>query len=600
MQKTRLVRSRAGYLFLSLIVVAFWAVRADAGGASSSIASDGEVLKKVLKLDQAGGNLLKLDAWTGWQRGFVCENGVFVCDNGSDSRAQRGVSQTVVLNQEKPEPILAVAWSRAEGVDGARDHDYSLYLDLRYTDGTPLWGQVASWSVGTHDWEKAQVLVFPEKPVASVSFYMLLRGHAGKAWFRDPELKVVQAFLFDGVPVEPVGQGREGFQVRDVAAETDFVSLSQAAIDLELDCRTQDHDGATFFDVTLRDVSGSDRAITLIYAVPLPAVDLQWLRDPRRGVPVSEGREYLDAARFAAGANGRLSRYPFGAAAGVEEGIGLGIDMGRPAFFRVGYNAGTQELFLAYDIGLTPEKPVAHLRFCKFRFDKAWGFRGALARYYELFPDPFSLRIARQGLWMPFAKISDVNDWQDFGFRFKEGDNETAWDDRNDMLTFRYTEPMTWWMAMKEGTPRTLEAALAEARRLADEGKNRQAQALFTSGYHDEKGQFAARLLDTPWCNGAVWSMNSMPGIAGDVTDFRTKWNPELRQRLYGSSARSILDGEYIDSSEGYVTDELDFRRDHFAGAETPLTFSLDDRKPAIFRGLIAFEIGRASCRERV
>ncbi len=598
MQKTRLVRSRAGYLFLSLIVVAFWAVRADAGGASSSIASDGEVLKKVLKLDQAGGNLLKLDAWTGWQRGFVCENGVFVCDNGSDSRAQRGVSQTVVLNQEKPEPILAVAWSRAEGVDGARDHDYSLYLDLRYTDGTPLWGQVASWSVGTHDWEKAQVLVFPEKPVASVSFYMLLRGHAGKAWFRDPELKVVQAFLFDGVPVEPVGQGREGFQVRDVAAETDFVSLSQAAIDLELDCRTQDHDGATFFDVTLRDVSGSDRAITLIYAVPLPAVDLQWLRDPRRGVPVSEGREYLDAARFAAGANGRLSRYPFGAAAGVEEGIGLGIDMGRPAFFRVGYNAGTQELFLAYDIGLTPEKPVAHLRFCKFRFDKAWGFRGALARYYELFPDPFSLRIARQGLWMPFAKISDVNDWQDFGFRFKEGDNETAWDDRNDMLTFRYTEPMTWWMAMKEGTPRTLEAALAEARRLADEGKNRQAQALFTSGYHDEKGQFAARLLDTPWCNGAVWSMNSMPGIAGDVTDFRTKWNPELRQRLYGSSARSILDGEYIDSSEGYVTDELDFRRDHFAGAETPLTFSLDDRKPAIFRGLIAFEYIRAIARD--
>lgn len=598
MQKTRLVRSRAGYLFLSLTVVAFWAVRADAGGASSSIASDGEVLKKVLKLDQAGGNLLKPDAWTGWQRGFVRENGVFVCDNGSDSRAQRGVSQTVVLNQEKPEPILAVAWSRAEGVDGARDHDYSLYLDLRYTDGTPLWGQVASWSVGTHDWEKAQVLVFPEKPVASVSFYMLLRGHAGKAWFRDPELKVVQAFLFDGVPVEPVGKGREGFQVRDVAAETDFVSLSQAALDLELDCRTQDHDGATFFDVTLRDVSGSDRAITLIYAVPLPAVDLQWLRDPRRGVPVSEGREYLDAARFAAGANGRLSRYPFGAAAGPEQGVGLGIDMARPAFFRVGYNAGTQELFLAYDIGLTPEKPVAHLRFCKFRFDKVWGFRGALARYYELFPDPFSLRIARQGLWMPFAKISDVNDWQDFGFRFKEGDNETAWDDRNDMLTFRYTEPMTWWMAMKEGTPRTLEAALAEAKRLADEGKNRQAQALFTSGYHDEKGQFVARLLDTPWCNGAVWSMNSMPGIAGDVTDFRTKWNPELRQRLYGSSARSILDGEYIDSSEGYVTDELDFRRDHFAGAETPLTFSLDDRKPAIFRGLIAFEYVRAIARD--
>jgi len=54
------------------------------------------------------------------------------------------------------------------------------------------------------------------------------------------------------------------------------------------------------------------------------------------------------------------------------------------------------------------------------------------------------------------------------------------------------------------------------------------------------------------------------------------------------------LDGEYIDSSEGYVTDELDFRRDHFACADTPLTFSLDSRRPAIFRGLIVFEYIRA------
>ena len=52
---------------------------------------------------------------------------------------------------------------------------------------------------------------------------------------------------------------------------------------------------------------------------------------------------------------------------------------------------------------------------------------------------------------------------------------------------------------------------LAEARRLADEG-NAEAKALFTSGYHDAQGRLAARLLDTPWCNGAVWSMNSMPG----------------------------------------------------------------------------------------
>lgn len=85
-----------------------------------------------------------------------------------------------------------------------------------------------------------------------------------------------------------------------------------------------------------------------------------------------------------------------------------------------------------------------------------------------------------------------------------------------------------------------------------------------------------------------------MPGVAGEQTDFSIKWNPELRQKLYGSNSRATLDGEYVDSSEGYVTNELDFRRDHFAAAETSLTFSLDGRKPAIFRGLIAFEYVRA------
>ena len=112
-------------------------------------------------------------------------------------------------------------------------------------------------------------------------------------------------------------------------------------------------------------------------------------------------------------------------------------------------------MYLAYDIGLTPEKPTAKLRFCRFDFDPAWGFRAALARYYELFPEQFRCRTPEQGLWMPFAKISKVKGWEDFGFKFKEGNDETTWDDEHGILTFRYTEPMTWWMPMPKDMPRT-------------------------------------------------------------------------------------------------------------------------------------------------
>ena len=191
---------------------------------------------------------------------------------------------------------------------------------------------------------------------------------------------------------------------------------------------------------------------------------------------------------------------------------------------------------------------------------------------------------------MPFAKISQVTNWQDFGFAIKEGTNETAWDDQHGILTFRYTEPMTWWMRMDPALPRTIPSALAEARRLAEQEKDVRAQALLTSGFHDEQGQWSGRLQNQPWCDGAVWSINSMPGIAGDITDFKLNWNAELRERLYGTTRKADLDGEYIDSSEGYVTDELNFRRDHFAAATTPLTFSRKTHQPAIFRGLIVFE----------
>ena len=563
-----------------------------------SAVSDGTPLKRVIAAGHGGENLLDPGAWRPWQKGFEKRDNVFICDNASDAQVQRGISQTVTLNQIRPEPIVAAAWSKAEAVSGSRDSDYSLYLDLVYSDGSSLWGQVAPFNIGTHDWEKAQVIVFPEKPVKSVSFHMLLRRHPGKAWFRDPELRVLKppagACLFDGVPVSLSDFTAEGFQVRDVAADSDFVQIEHSALGLELEYHQEQTDKATFFDVTISDTTGEDRAITLIYAIPITAEECIWLQDPRQSLAVESNQEYVNAGSFSAGANGRLSSYPFAALSDAEQGTCLGIDMDRPAFFRAGYNAETKELFLAYDIGLAPEKPRARLRFCKFTFDPEWGFRAALARYYEIFPDQFRCRTPDQGLWMPFARISDVNDWHDFGFKFKEGTNETAWDDKSQILTFHYTEPMTWWMSMPKEMPRTLESALTEARRLADEKADPRARAFLTSGYHDRTGQFPARLQDTPWCNGAVWSINSMPNIKGDITDFKNKWSPELRERFYGPEAKGDLDGEYIDSSEGYVTDELDFRRDHFAGAETPLTFSLDGRKPAIFRGLISFEYVRA------
>lgn len=587
--------------FLSLIIHAFTSTQAVEQGIPSS---DGTVTKKTLGLESQGANLLEDDRWEPWSEGFVREANQWVCDNGKNSDSGRGAVQRLTLNQTTPQPIVASAWSKALEVGGTSDVDYAIYLDLVYSDGSERWAQTASFKTGTHDWQRARLIVFPERPIRSLSFNMLMRNHSGKAIFRDPELRAIEVpqggALFDGVPVVPRGETFEGFQVRDVAAGGDFVRINQEALGLSLETRQVRQDGARFVDVVLRDTTGKDRAVTLLYAIPVSPVGARWLDDPRRDVPVETGREYVHSTSFRAGANGRLSSYPFGAISlqgGEKRGLGLGIDITQPAYFRVGYNAGTGELWLAYDLGLTPEKPAAKLRFCQYEFDPAWGFRSALAAYYRLFPEAFRRRVPQQGLWMPFARISRLKDWEDFGFRFKEGNDETDWDDAHGILTFRYTEPLTWWMPMAKSIPRTIDSALAEARRLAEIGR-KPAQALLTSGYHDSDGQHTARFIEAPWNRGAVWSMNSMPHIAGETNDFKSKWNPRIKERYYGPGRKGELDGEYVDSSEGYVSDELDFRRDHFAATETPLTFSIDTRQPAIFRGLIAYEYVRGIGRD--
>lgn len=562
---------------------------------------DGATLKAVLTADPGNDNLLRDDGWRPFELGFERRDGVIVCDNGGDAKARRGASQTVVLDQARPEPIVASAWSRAENVGGGSDNDYSLYLDIKYADGTPLYGQTGNFRTGTHDWSKAEVLIIPEKPIKQVSLYLLLRGHTGRALFKDPALRAIRApegaAVFDGVPVLPKAPPTEGFQVRDVAAGSGFVAIGREALGLRIDARRAESDGATFVDATISDITGKDRAISLIYALPVPAGGVRWLEDPRRQETALHPREYVSASRQRAGANGRLSRYPFAAIDAAGNGMAIGIDMGHPSFFRAGLNMGTRELFLAFDLGLAPEKSSAHVRFCIFKFDRAWGFRAALARYHALFPDHFRCRTPRQGNWMPFAKISALPNPEDFGFAFKEGNDETKWDDAHGILTFRYTEPMTWWMKMPKDMPRTIDAAEAEARRLAGAG-DRRAAAFAASAMHDASGRPCAELRDTPWCDGAVWSMNSIPGIPGEHTDFKLKWNPALRDSLYGPDRKGDLDGEYVDSSEGYVTAPLDFRREHFAAADTPLTFATDSRQPAIFRGLVAFEYVRAIARD--
>ena len=547
--------------------------------------------------------VLGLDAARPYERGFTRDGDEIVVDNGDDAARRAGAVWSLALNQTEARPFTVRTEARCErGPGGTRTRAFSLYVDLVYMDGDHLWGQTADFAPDPQrGWRAGTVTVIPAKPVRSASVYCLYRGLPGRVRFRAPAVRIreqADLALFDAQPVAlgDLPRHEAGFLVRDVQCADDGyapIPVGGEAKGVRLSVvETLAADGATY-RVTVEDRTGRDRALTLVYAWPLPAGDLVFEEDPRTAVPLADNApQRSDAQAMGCGAGG-LNRWPFGAVSVGGRGFALGIDTAHPAYFRTAVHPRTRLLFIAFDLGLAPEKRTAAFAFRRFTF--TGGFRGALAVYAAREPDAFKTRVPEQGIWMPFRAIKSVENWQDFGFKFKEGNDETAWDDAHGIFTFRYTEPTTWWLSMDKahGTNRfTMADCLAKVESLAAKGDPR-ARAWRGSVMRDEDGARVGRVMDTPWCRGAIWLLSPLPDIAG-VCEYKVKNTEADFAKFYAKPFPVGQDGEYIDSAEGYLTPTLDFNRAVFAASDTPLVFSSDeDHRPALFKGLSMYEYVR-------
>ena len=609
---------------------------------------------RVVKASEMGKPLLRngdfeqtgQGGFPGWQaaaKGFEVGtgqgrggSGTLVCDT-RQSQGWFGASQSVQLNRTAAAPLVVRGWSKAENVTGGSDSGYSLYVDLVYADGTPLWGQTGNFRCGTHDWQPREFVILPDKPVKTLTVHCLFRGHTGKVWFDDVTVEEVKAevgaVLFQGVPVVPVDAGSllgspvqrvltnaaaaGVFLARDVAANSDFHSFENGAcpeLGLKLTTEFIVRSNHTVIQGRLSDLKGQDRAVTLVFALPVEGGGWHWGDDIRRSRAIEGNGEFANQVAVHCGATGTMSLYPLAAIWNDQAGLALALDMARPAQYRLGCQAGLKLLHVACDFGLVKETKhfpsSADFRFVCYGFEPRWGFRAAFEKLTEILPEYFKVRSKEQGIWMPFTDVSTVQGWEDFGFRYHEGNNNVPWDNAHGILSFRYTEPMTWWMPMKKETPRTLPEALRIREEMAQDrngSQRRLAEASRVAAMFDETGQPGLMFRDEPWCRGAVWSLNPNPFLeaqrpasiaatnAPDVArpSFNAAtihWNDTIRHQLYGPAAKGQLDGEYLDSLEGYVTAELNFRREHFRDSTVPLSFAGDTRQPALFKGLAVFE----------
>jgi hypothetical protein len=275
----------------------------------------------------------------------------------STSGDTHGASQVITLNRTEPRPLYFSAWSKAEGVSGAPDIHYSLYLDIRYTDDTWLFGQTLQFDTCSLDWQSREGYIVPTKPVQEIFVYALLRWtHRGTVWFDDLGVQeVYPEMIFDSAPVSvshpispPYGgpdlslatengltvtlaaQGgavtgvmlegvavqdpehayASGFFVRDVASHSDFVhvggSLTKSG---KVISHTSTIPGlglafsATYTAAADRilvhaevvNTRPGERAVTLYFALPISATQAwTWGDDIRLGRPITGEDEFAD------------------------------------------------------------------------------------------------------------------------------------------------------------------------------------------------------------------------------------------------------------------------------------------------------------------
>jgi len=543
------------------------------------------------------------------------------CENATETE-KRGALYRWELNQERAAPIDISGWSRADGVSGGADGDYSLYIDVEYNDGSFLYGLTAPFATGTHDWQVRRVRIVPAKPIRTLKVYALFRGHRGTVWFDDIAATAVRNPFYGQTiapPTLPPGSVGGIWFARDVAANSPLLPLRAAqgtgnalagerALGVHLVAGATGADGALW--VALENRTDRPRAITLYYmerfgdvASTAPSM---WWDDIRSRRPAVAPGEYVNLTPLPnTGATSAMSLYPWGCLTQGRRARMLAIppDLG-PRVARIGYHAGSRLYYVAFDVALPPRqqaasRPPVRVAVARADIDPAWSFRAATAEYYRRFPQAFVRRSKAEGIWMPFTNPAIVPRPAEFGFAYHEGDNSVASDDRLGILSFHYAEPMTYWQSLAPSVPRTYEAAMAKIRADAaaagDSEAKRSAQALLLSGTRSAEGVFNVQFQNTPWANGAVWVLNPSPRLphpAGQWTKARMNY-PETEQARYRPGRGTEgLDGEYLDSLESWA-DTLDYRPESLAATTLPLTFATDTRQPALPTWFSVYEYTR-------
>ena len=339
-----------------------------------------------------------------------------------------------------------------------------------------------------------------------------------------------------------------------------------------------DGDAALQFDLTLHSDTPDDRGLLVRIGFPVRAQGWHWWDDIQTIRQISGSDVFENVESLAAYAampewqdqpSLRMGYHSKNLCAVITGpvGLSLSIPIDLPRVSRTGFDAAHDLFYITYDVALcrdTVPPSAATFRFSLERCAASTGMRDALNRYYQRHPEMFRKHVQREGMWMAFTDLADIDNADEFRFRIQEGARNAAYDDEIGSASLTYYTHAGVYASAPGYHPGTDPPLTLQQRIDAVEATmNRQTHA---EGIYHETG-----------IGAADGNLAAMPATVYGNALAQICLEPEL---AYGRFLLDKIDGDFASFRErgaeldGYYYDGLttgiNYRRDHFRHAEYP------------------------------
>jgi len=382
-----------------------------------------------------------------------------------------------------------------------------------------------------------------------------------------------------------------------IAYEAELADLS-----LVVTGRCKANDELIAVKLNVRDTSGEDRGLLVRFALPIRAEGWRWWDDMETTRTIGTSGTYENSRRireFAALPEWRdqpalnMGAHSVNFCNVVTGPVGLcyAVPLDQPRIFRTGYDAQQQLFYIVYDLALAKETnppSAAELTFYLYRCDPDWGMRSALDRYYRLFPQFFTKHVEREGMWMAFSKLSEIDNVNEFRFAFQEGAPEPGYDDQLGVDSLTYFTHAGLFANIPDYNPETDPEPSYERQLAAVREKFRQltgkAETFDACGLCDAQDRLSIKRTSVYGHVIAQYNLDPQLPYGKHMLDRIPGVFQSYREKRGGD-----LDGFYYDG----ITTGINYRRDHFRDAEYPPIWDPVRKKPFLYNYFSSAEFAK-------